>query len=207
MNARSHFGLLTRKLMLLAIFVFLQCCFAVAQTRPIVTGFLVDGVVSNWAAVGATLTIQGSGFGATIGFSSATLNGILLAGPGVRPISWSDTSIVTVTPRAVSSGPVVVQVKRLSSKARRLNVRVEITQVWCATGPCDSAPVGALVSLGGLGFGTVQGKVTFNGVEAVTGAWTDSSIPVVVPEGATTGPIRVMEQGVYSNPWPFTITP
>jgi len=77
----------------------------------------------------------------------------------------------------------------------------------CDSGPCDSGPVGTPLTLNGNGFGTSDGKVTFNGVEAVTGGWTDSSITMSVPAGATTGPIRVTVEGQVSNGWPFTVTP
>jgi len=91
-----------RKPMLIAVVLMVYCCVAAAQTAPpTISGFLVDGVKSNRAAVGATLTIQGSGFGATIGFSTVTVGGTPLAGPGIRAISWSDTSIVAVIPQTV----------------------------------------------------------------------------------------------------------
>jgi len=200
-----------RNAMLIVALVFVYSCIAAAQTRPTITGFLVDGVVSNWAAVGATVTIQGSGFGSTIGFGDATLSGIPVAGDGVKPISWTDTSIVVLIPLTAFSGPVAVSVleqgHRVLSNTKRLNVRVEITGVLCAGSPCASAPVGARVTLIGNGFGEIPGKAAFNGVQAVTGAWFDNSVDVIVPEGATSGPIRAMEQGVVSNPWPFTITP
>ena len=199
------------KPILIAAFVFVHCCVAAAQTAPKITGFLVDGVKSNRAAVGATLTIQGEGFGATIGFSMATLDGTVLAGPGQRPISWSDTSIVAVIPETAESGPVVVKVREqghfISSNQRNLYVRVEITGTSCDGGPCDSGPVGTAVTLTGNGFGTTGGKVTFNGVEAVSSGWTDSSILATVPAGATTGPIRVTAAGQVSNGWHFTVTP
>ena len=199
------------KPILIAAFVFVHCCVAAAQAAPKITGFLVDGVKSNRAAVGATLTIQGEGFGATIGFSMATLGGDELAGPGVRPISWSDTSIVAVIPETAESGPVVVKVMEqghfVPSNRKNLYVRVEITGTSCDGNLCNAGPVGTPVTLGGNGFGTTGGKVTFNGVEAVIGGWTDSSIVALVPAGATTGPIHVTAAGQVSNGWHFTVTP
>jgi hypothetical protein len=201
-----------RKPMLIAVVLMVYCCVAAAQSAPpTITGFLVDGVKSNRAAVGATLTIQGSGFGATIGFSMATVNGTVVAGPGQKPISWSDTSIVAVIPETTVSGPVVVKVaeqgRHVSSNRPNLYIRVEIIESSCGEGPCNSGPVGTSMTLTGNGFGTQGGKVTFNGVEAVTGGWSDSSIVTTVPAGATTGPIRVEVAGQVSNGWPFTVTP
>ncbi len=198
-----------RKPVLVAALVFVQCCTAAAQSVPKIARFLVDGVISNEAAVGATLTIQGAGFGDKIGYSYVTLNGMAVAGQGYVPISWSDTSIVTLIPKAATSGLVVVYVGNATSQ-RRLSVRVEIVWIVCFfdTGSrlCNSAPVGTRVEIAGNGFGTIPGKIVFNGVEAVNHGWLDSSIDTVVPEGATTGLIRVQESGVVSNGWRFTVT-
>ena len=141
----------------------------------------------------------------------ATLGGVELAGPGVRAISWSDTSIVAVIPLTAESGPVVVKVREqghfVSSNQKNLYIRVEITGTSCDGGPCDSGPVETPVTLTGNGFGTTGGKVTFNGVESVIEGWTDSSILTTVPAGAITGPIRVTAAGQVSNGWHFTVTP
>jgi IPT/TIG domain len=139
-----------KKPMLLTAFVFACCCVSTAQTAPKITGFLVDGVKSNRAAVGATLTIQGTGFGNSMGFSVATLAGTPLAGAGERPISWSNTKIVAVIPQTSASGPVIVNVSgRGQSNLRNLAVRVEITGV--STG---SAPEGTGITVFGNGFGS-----------------------------------------------------
>jgi len=192
-----------RNLLLMATLVLVSGCISAAQTAPRITGFLVDGIKSNHAAVGAILTIQGSGFGDSEGFSIASLGGILLAGPGVSPIGWSDTSIVVVIPQTVCSGAVVVTVHGSgSSNPMNLNVRVEITGA-----KPDSGPPGQGVTISGNGFGTQGGTVTFNGVPAVVGGWTDGSIVATVPDGATAGPIRVTVANHVSNGWPFTPTP
>jgi hypothetical protein len=163
-------------------------------------------VKSNKAAVGATLTIEGTGFGNSMGFSTATLAGTPLAGGGERPISWSNTRIVAVIPETSASGPVIVNVweqgEHVESNPRNLAIRVEITGV-----STDSAPEGTGVTVFGNGFGTQGGTVTFNGVTAVTSGWTDGSLVAFVPTGATAGPIRVTVAGQRSNGWPFTPTP
>src|SRR6516165_9371530 len=81
-----------------AVLVVLTLVSGVAKASPTITGFLVNGVASSTGPVGASLTIQGSGFGTSRGFSTATLNGIAVAGNGVAPTSWSDTSIVVTIP-------------------------------------------------------------------------------------------------------------
>lgn len=178
------------------------CCIAKAQAAPTITGLLVNGVVSNTGPVGATLTIQGTGFGASIGFSTATLNGIALAGPGEAAVSWTNTAIVAVIPETVSSGPVIVTVGGVSSNSVSFFIGALITQV-----SPTSALAGTGVIIGGQGFGTSGGTVTFNGVSAVTTGWADTDIAATVPTGATAGPIVVNVSGQLSNGWPFTPTP
>ena len=172
-------------------------------SSPVITSLLVNGTPSNSGKIGDTLTIQGSGFGATMGFSEAALNGVALAGAGVKPISWSDTSIVAKIPQTADSGPVVVSVANAgSSNPMNFAVAVVITGV-----SPTSAPVGTIVSVEGNGFGTTGGTVTFNGTPATWSGWTDTLISVPVPAGATAGPIVVTVNGQVSNGFPFTPTP
>src|SRR2546430_11666845 len=62
--------------------------------------------------------------------------------------------------------------------------------------------IGMSVTVSGSNFGATQGTstVTFNGVSAVTAtSWSDTQIVVVVPGGATTGPVVITVNGVASN--------
>jgi hypothetical protein len=63
--------------------------------------------------------------------------------------------------------------------------------------------VGTSVTINGSNFGATQGTtstVSFNGVSAGTAtSWSDTQIVVVVPGGATTGPVVVSVNGVASN--------
>ncbi len=74
----------------------------------------------------------------------------------------------------------------------------------------DRGAPGTKVVLTGSGFGTIPEKTTveFNGVvaEVDTTVWRDSEIMVIVPEGATTGPITVTNDDVEGSSETFTIT-
>src|SRR3989442_13925413 len=63
--------------------------------------------------------------------------------------------------------------------------------------------IGTSVTIKGSNFGATQGTtstVTFNGVSAGTATnWSDTQIVVVVPGGATTGPVVITVNGVASN--------
>src|SRR4029077_18306584 len=66
---------------------------------------------------------------------------------------------------------------------------------------------GAAVTILGYGFQPAQGAstVTFNGVTATPTNWSDASIVVAVPSGATTGDVLVTVGGVASNGGPFSV--
>src|SRR6185295_15535491 len=71
-----------------------------------------------------------------------------------------------------------------------------------------AGPIGQTVVVTGVNFGSTQGTsvVTFNGAAASVTAWTDGVISVVVPPGATSGPVVVTKQGVSSNAVAFGLT-
>ena len=72
---------------------------------------------------------------------------------------------------------------------------------------------GTSVTITGTGFGTIfdatkeNGTVTFNDVNAFPTSWTNTSITVPVPSGASTGPLVVWVKNQASNGINFTIVP
>ncbi len=162
----------------------------------------ISSLSPNSGAIGASVTISGSNFGATQGTSSVTFNGIAAA-----PTSWSATSIVAPVPNGATTGNVIVVVGGMPSNGVAFTV----------TGPDPSlstlsltqGPVGATITITGVNFGATQGTstVTFNGTLASPASWSDTSINAPVPAGATTGNVVVTVGGVASNGLPFTVTP
>jgi hypothetical protein len=71
-----------------------------------------------------------------------------------------------------------------------------------------SGPVGQMLFINGSHFGGHQGTstLTFNGKPATAVYWSSTWIVVMVPSGATTGPIVVKVDGKKSNPVTFTVT-
>ncbi|MEK6837071.1 MAG: IPT/TIG domain-containing protein, partial [Nanoarchaeota archaeon] len=148
--------------------------------------------------VGTLVTISGSRFGAAQGTSTVTFNGIL-----ATPTSWSDTSIVVPVPAAASTGPVVVTVGGMSSTGVTFTVTPKIISLSPSSGQ-----VGTVVSISGYNFGASQGTstVTFNGITAAPLTWSNTTITVPVPSGASTGPVVVTVNGMGSNEIIFTVT-
>jgi hypothetical protein len=169
--------------------------FTVTQPPP-----AISALSPAAGAVGASVTISGSGFGATQGSSTVTLNGT-----SATPSSWSDTSIVVTVPSGATTGNIVVTVNGLSSNGANFTVlAVSIASLTPA-----SAPVGASVTITGSGFGTIQqdvSTVSFNGTTAVAISWSDAKVVAVVSNGTTSGPVSVTVGGVTSNSLNFTVT-
>ena len=69
-----------------------------------------------------------------------------------------------------------------------------------------SAVAGALVTISGSGFGSIQSSsgVAFNGVPAAANSWSDGQIVAVVPPNAVTGPMAVTVAGETAQGPTFT---
>ena len=88
------------------------------------------------------------------------------------------------------------------SQAGDLTVLGEVTPPVITSISPSIGPVGTQVTITGEHFGVQQdgSTVTFNGVDAgVADSWSDTTIKIKVPEGATTGPVVVTVSGQASN--------
>jgi hypothetical protein len=80
-----------------------------------------------------------------------------------------------------------------------------ITSVSATTGT-----IGSQVAISGTGFGASQGgsMVTLNGALVTINSWSDTSLTITIPSGATSGPLVVAAAPSMntSNPVTFTVT-
>ena len=148
-------------------------------------------------AVGASITITGTNFGATQGTSTLTFNGV-----AATPTGWSATSIHAPVPSGATTGNVVVTVGGVASAGKAFTVAPAITTLSPSTGA-----TGTVVTIDGTSFGSPQGTSTvkFNGTTVTPTSWSTTSIVVPVPSGATTGPVVVTVSGVASAGVTFTV--
>src|SRR5207249_1336530 len=137
------------------------------------------------------------------GTSTVAFNGTV-----VTPTSWSATNIVAPVPIGATTGNVMVTVGGMASNGAVFAVipPPSITSLNPASGP-----VGTPITITGTSFGIAQGAstVAFNGTAATPASWSDTSILVAVPSGATSGNVVVTVAGA---PFPisggfFTVTP
>jgi len=158
----------------------------------------IANISPDLARVGASITIAGNNFGPAPG--SLTFNGTAAV-----PTSWNNTQIVTPVPNGATTGPVVVtQAGTSNSVSFTVDPPPSITSISPTSGPANSS-----VTVTGSGFGIPQGTSTiqFNGTVATPFSWSDGSIIVPVPIGATTGPVVLGSGGLNSNGVAFTVTP
>ena len=152
--------------------------------------------------VGTQVQVNGRGFGASQGTSTVTFGNA-----AATVSSWSDTQIVAAVPPTAPTGPVKITEGGIASNAN-IFYSVPAPQVGGITPNVGGS--GNQVVINGAGFQASQGSglVTFsNG--AASGAisnWSDTQIVTTVPQGASTGPVKVYAaNNQVSDPANYTV--
>jgi len=167
-------------------------------------GPAISGIIPAAGPAGTVVRIDGSHFGPGPSGGTVTFNGVAAATTG-----WSESSIMAMVP-ALAAGPAAVTVTVDGTTSPAALFTVTTTALTITGLSPSSGPVGTAVTIAGSGFGTSQGgsAVTFHGVSAETAtSWSDSSITVAVPAGASTGEVVVTVGGAASNGVVFTVLP
>jgi hypothetical protein len=167
-------------------------------------------VISNLnptsGAVGTSVTITGSNFGASQGTSTVTFNGT-----AATPSSWSATSIIAPVPSGATTGPVVVRVGGVASNGVTFTVTVgndlviayafeegigTTTQDWSGNGDHGTLINGPSFVAGQMGLGlSFDGSNDYveTGNTANLSTWTVSGwviSPAAPANAAPSGPIH-----------------
>src|SRR5437016_1222292 len=161
-------------------------------------GPTITSLSPNVGAVGASVTIAGSGFGSSQGTSTVKFNGTT-----ATTISfWNASTIVAVVPTGATTGNTVVTVSGRASNG--VLFTVVPSPVITGISP-TSGPAGTSMTISGNNFGTSPGGVSFAGACCYgSTSWSDTSIVTTVPGGQTTGNVQVSASGVLSNGVFFT---
>ena len=148
-------------------------------------------------AVGALVTIAGSGFGSSQGTST-----VKFSGTTATSIScWNASTICAQVPVGATTGNVVVTVSGRASNGVAFTVLP--APVITGVSP-QSGPAGTLLTISGNNFGT-GGGISFAGACCYSAAsWSNTSITLNIPSAQTTGNVQIYASGVYSNGVPFT---
>lgn len=169
---------------------------------------VITSVTPPQAPAGGSITIAGSGFGASQWIPSGGgiiyVGSITLNGADVGVVSWSDTSITVALPSTATSGSLIVTKYNATSSGTPFTVAgaPAIAALTPSTGPVNGSVV-----LSGSNFGSAQyqSTVQFNGNLATVTSWSDSQITALVPPGTETGPAWVTIAGVNAPSQTFTI--
>ena len=149
-------------------------------------------------SVGDAVRLTGTSFGGSQGTSTVTFNGVK-----ATATSWSDRTIDVRVPTGASSGSVVVTVGGQASNGVAFTVTVP-AQPWINDISPPDGVVGTAVTISGVNFGNT-GSVTFNATYGSPSSWSDTSISVEVPGGATSGPVVVRANSQDSNSLHFLV--
>ncbi len=159
----------------------------------------ITSATPTTAVAGTQVTITGTGFGASQGSGNVWLGSTY----GVL-VSWSDTQIVATAASGSNSG--VAQVLQGGVWSNSVNLTVgsgpNITSLSTA-----SAAIGAPVKISGTGFGATRGSgsVLLGSINGLVVSWSDTQIVAVVDLNSTSGTVQVLQGGVSSNVFYFTV--
>lgn len=155
---------------------------------------VVSGLSAYWGEPGVSITIQGTGFGA-----SQAQSWVVCSGTKAQVVSWSDSAVTFVVPaQAIRAGYVGVVMGSVTSNG--LYFAPYRRPALASLDTRESAP-GSIVTLRGDGFGDSpeNGWVSFAGSAADIVSWSDDEIRAIVPAGARPGYVGVVRDGMSSN--------
>lgn len=147
------------------------------------------------AAAGATVTLNGSGLAAQGLTTQVFFNGV-----AASVASASSNSVTVVVPANATSGLVTAVLGPDTSNG--VEFTLDSPPAISAISP-TTALYGGAVTITGSGFGATQSNSSVNFYLSNTApqvqSWSDSSITVLVPADATTGPLTVTVGGVAAT--------
>jgi hypothetical protein len=163
---------------------------------PTITGFTPTSGLP-----GSMFIITGTHF---TGATAVTLDGVPLS-PTTGFTVENDTQILTLAPFGATGNLVsVVTPGGIAISSTKFTTTTPPAPTVAAVSP-TSAPIGATITITGTNF-TLSSIVTFNGTQATSvQVLSPTALTVVVPGGATTGPLMVSTGGGQASGGTFTI--
>lgn len=137
---------------------------------------------------GAEMTISGNGFSAVKEENKVFINGVEV------PLSAAtDRELKLIIPGGTGDGIVKVVVNDQETTGPRFKDQ----QLGIIAMSPESGLAGTLVTMTGTGFSNVPAEniVYFNGVQATVSTATETTLQLTVPEGFSTGELKVMVKG------------
>lgn len=167
--------------------------FTVLQTT--ITGFSPDS-----GFPGATVTITGTNFSATVSENVVKFNGV-----AATVSSATATELVVTVPESATTGKITVT---LNGKTTTSSADFTVLQTTITGFSPQSGAYGTEVTITGTNFSTEPSEnvVKFNGVSAAVSAATATELTVTVPAEATSGKITVtIDERTTTSGTDFTV--
>ncbi len=142
------------------------------------------------ADIGTTVTITGTNFNGVPVNNRVTFGGVL-----AQVVTATETELTVVVPEGATTGPISISKAKFVIEGPVFTVfPAPVITELSATG----AAVGETVIITGQNFGATvaENTVEFDGIMAEVTAASETELVVIVPNGATTGPltVEVLEQ-------------
>ena len=167
----------------------------------------ITGIDPPSGPVGTRVTIRGTGFVAIASNTEVSFSGTMATNVDVI----GSTVLVVVVPTGAATGPIEVVVNS-GTPVSSSDFTVTIPPTISSISP-EMGPVGTSVVIEGQNFSATaeDNVVEFNGVTAATPTGvSETSLTVLVPNNATTGPITVTVDGlkaVFSDDFTVHVVP
>lgn len=151
-------------------------------------------------SVGDIILISGKNFG-----TSVLRNKVAFNGTPATIMEATSTAIKVAVPLGATTGKIAVTVNETTTFSKD-DFTVSLPALSIASFSPTSGIAGSSVVISGNGFAPVisDNVVKFNGVPATITAFNSTSLTVMVPSGATTGPITVTTPGGSDAPTTYT---
>ena len=165
-----------------------------------VNGPTISSVSPTSGVAGTSVTITGTGFGATQGSGQVWLGSM-----SGNVTSWNDTQIVATVASGATSG--TAQVLQNGVWSNSVSFAVNLPQITSVS-PTSGAP-GTVITVTGTGFGATQGsgQVWLGSTGGLVDTWSDTQVTATVASNALTGVARIQQGGTWSNAFSFTVPP
>ena len=157
---------------------------------PVPVKINITSIHPSQGPAGTQVKVKGVGFSLLPATTTVMLNAIT-----IKPDFKSDTEVTFTVPAAASSGKVILSGGGRSIEGPVFTVTIAAPTITQIT-PLQGSK-GTIVAITGTNFSTTaaDNNITFNGTAAVINTATATKLTTTVPEGATTGKVKIKVGG------------
>lgn len=158
------------------------------KTEPVIEPVTISDYYPNSGNQGTLVTVLGTGFGNHMSEVSATFGGV-----DAELVSVTPTAIVMRAPSAAKDGEILMKIGTASFPIGKYTYQeLSVQKISPANGGA-----GTLIRISGAGFSSLSGpaQAFINGKAANVVSAKDTLLVIQVPDGATSGPVKVVVNG------------